>query len=194
MSLRSQRGFTLMEIMASMSATAVVIGAASALLLRCFTWYDELSAKIAINRHARETYDILSLGGKSSSTGNDGTQNVYGIEERKQKPSGSQRSNYALQYKSNNLTLTPDIVSSMTIACVSPKNPLPDCGAGNKTVTGWIGNNMTLNDGSRSVSGDTVEVTFIIANPFQVQRAKGPAVFAETYHAIFTYNREENDP
>lgn len=194
MTLRSQRGFTLMEIMASMSATAVVIGAASALLLRCFTWYDELSAKIAINRHARETYDVLSLGGKASSSGNDGTQNVYGIRERKTKPAGSQRSNYAFQYVSNGKTLTPDKVSSMTIACKSPNNPLPDCGAGNKTVTGWIGDNMTLDDGASSISGYTIRVTFTIVNPFQVQRAKGPAVFAEVYHAVFTENREENDP
>jgi prepilin-type N-terminal cleavage/methylation domain-containing protein len=192
--LSSQHGFTLIEVMASTSATAVVIAAATAFLLKFLGWYDELSSRIAINRHARETYEVLSLGARSTSNGNDGTKNVYGIRERFAKPSGSQRSNYAFSYTSNNITLTPDTVASMTIACVSTKNPLPDCGSGNKTVTGWIGSNMTLSTSSHSVSGKTVEVTFTVMNPFQVQRAVGPALFAENYHAVFTFNREEDDP
>jgi hypothetical protein len=105
-----------------------------------------------------------------SSNGNDGTKNVYGIRERHGKPSGGQRSNYAFQYASNNITLTPDKVADMTVACVSTANPLPDCGSGSKTVSGWIGGDMTLNDTSRSVLGLTVEVTFTVFNPFQVQR------------------------
>jgi prepilin-type N-terminal cleavage/methylation domain-containing protein len=192
--MKSQRGFTLMEVLASTTATAVVIAAATTFLLRFLAWYDELSAKIAINRHARETYEVLSLGGRYSSNGNDGTPNLYGLRERQQKPGGSQRSNYALQYKSNNLTLTPDMIATMSITCVSPANPLPDCGGGTKTVTGWIGDDIQMNDGNRSVSGNTVEVTFTVMNPYEVQRAQSPATFAETYNAIFTYNREENDP
>lgn len=192
--LSSQRGFTLMEVMVSTSATAVVIAAASAFLLKFLSWYDELSARIAINRHARETFDVLALGGRAATSGNDGTKNVYGIRERLNKPSGAQRTNYALSYKSNNITITPDTIGTMTIACVSANNPLPDCGGGNKTVKGWIGDNITLNDSSRSVSGKTVEVTFTIVNPYQVQRAVSPTLFAENYHAIFTYNREEDDP
>ena len=192
--LFSQRGFTLMEVMVSTSATAVVIAAASAFLLKFLTWYDELSARIAINRHARETFDVLALGARSATSGNDGTKNVYGIRGRFNKPSGSQRSNYALSYLSNNITITPDKVGTMTIACVSTGNPLPDCGSGSKTVTGWIGKGMTLNDSSRSVSDRTVEVTFTIMNPYQIQRAASPPQFAENYHAIFTLNREEDDP
>lgn len=194
MSLKDQRGFTLMEVLASTGATAIVIAAATAFLVKFVGWYDELSAKIAINRHARETYDMLSLGGLASTNGNDGTKNLYGVRERNKKPGGSQRNNYALRYVSNGLTLTPDTVASMTVACISPNIPLPDCGGGNKTVTGWIGDNMTLDDGPGSVTGNTVEVTFIVMNPFQVQRAESPTLFAETYRAIFTYNREENDP
>jgi prepilin-type N-terminal cleavage/methylation domain-containing protein len=194
MRLQRQRGFTLMEVMASTTATAVVIAAATAFLLHFLTWYAELTARIEINRHARETFELLSLGGISSSTGNDGTKNVYGLRERKTKPSGSQRVNYALSYVSNGLTLAPDKIGSMTITCVSTNNPLPDCGTGSKTVSGWIGDNMVLNDGARSVKANTLEVTFVIVNPFQIQRAKSPTLFAETYHAIFTENREENDP
>lgn len=194
--MRSQRGFTLMEVMVSTMATAVVIAAASAFLLRFLGWYDELSAKIAMNRHARETYDVFSLGGLASTTGNDGTKNVYGLRERFAVPGSSMRINYAIRYISNNLTLTPDLVAGMSITCTGTATPMPDCtsGSGTKTVTGWLGSHPQTNTASRSVSGKTVEVTFSIMNPFEIQRAVSPSVFAEKYHAIFTLNRDEDDP
>ena len=51
------------------------------------------------------------------------------------------RSNYALRYISNNLTLTPDMIASMTITCTGTDDPMPDCtpAAATKTVKGWIG-------------------------------------------------------
>ena len=62
-------------------------------------------------------------------------------------------------------------------------------------MTGWIGSDIKLNAGSRSVvEQPTVEVTFTITEPFETQRADGPAVFAETYHTVFTLNRDEDDP
>jgi prepilin-type N-terminal cleavage/methylation domain-containing protein len=194
--MRSQRGFTLMEVMVSTMATAVVIVAASAFLLRFLAWYDELSAKIAINRHARETYEVLSLGGLASTSGNDGTMNVYGLRGHFAAPTRSMRSEYSLRYISNNLTLTPDLTASMSIACTGTATPMPDCtsGAGTKTVKGWIGAAVNTNTASRSVSNKTMEVTFTIMNPFQIQRAVSPSVFAENYHAIFTLNRDEDDP
>ena len=194
--MRSQRGFTLMEVMVSSMATAVVIAAASAFLLRFLGWYDELSAKIAMNRHARETYEVLSLGGLASTTGNDGTMNVYGLRGHFTAPTRSMRSNYSLRYISNNLTLTPDLIASMSVTCTGTGVPLPDCtsGAGTKTVKGWLGSHPQTNTSSRSVSNKTVELTFTIMNPFEVQRAVSPSVFAENYHVIFTLNRNEDDP
>jgi len=194
--MKSQRGFTLMEVMVSTVATAVVIAAASAFLLRFLAWYDELSAKIAMNRHARETYEVFSLGGLAGTTGNDGTKNLYGLRERYAPPASSMRSNYALSYISNNLTLTPDLLAGMSITCTGTGTPMPDCssGSGTKTVTGWLGSDPQTNTGSRSVSGKTVEVTFTIMNPFEIQRAVSPSVFAENYHVIFTLNRNEDDP
>lgn len=194
--MKSQRGFTLMEVMVSTMATAVVIAAASAFLLRFLAWYDELSAKIAMNRHARETYEVLSLGGLASTTGNDGTKNVYGLRERFAVPTSSMRTNYSLRYISNNLTLTPDLISGMSITCTGTGTPMPDCtsGSGTKTVTGWLGSHPQTNTSTRSVSNKTVEVTFAIMNPFETQRAVSPSVFAENYHFIFTLNRNEDDP
>jgi len=194
--MKSQRGFTLMEVMASTMATAVVIAAASAFLLRFLAWYDELSAKIAMNRHARETYDVFSLGGLSSTSGNDGTKNVYGLRERFAVPTSSMRTNYSIRYISNNLTLTPDLIASMSVTCTGTGVPLPDCtsGAGTKTVKGWLGSHPQTNTASRSVSNKTVELTFTIMNPFEVQRAVSPSLFAENYHVIFTLNRNEDDP
>src|SRR5581483_5622571 len=125
----------------STMATAVVIAAASAFLLRFLGWYDELSSRIAINRHARETYDVLSLGGIASTTGNDGTTNVYGLRGHFAAPTSSMSSNYSLRYISNNLTLTPDLMASMSITCTGTATPMPDCtsGGGTKTVKGWLG-------------------------------------------------------
>lgn len=183
-----------MEVMVSTGATAVVIAAATAFLLKFIGWYDELTARIAINRHARETYEVLALGGRSSSGGNDGTKNIYGIRGRFDNPGGTQRNNYAFSYKSNNITVTPDMIAPQSMTCIGTANPLPDCGSGSKVVRGWIGTNMTLNDSSRSVSGRTVEVTFNIVNPYQIQRASSPAQFAENYHTIFALNRDEDDP
>jgi type II secretory pathway pseudopilin PulG len=194
--MRSQRGFTLMGVMVSTMATAVVIAAASAFLLRFLAWYDELSAKIAMNRHARETYEVFSLGGLASTTGNDGTKNVYGLRERFAPPTSSMRTNYSVRYISNNLTLTPDLIAGMSLTCTGASVPLPDCtsGGGTKTVTGWLGSHPQTNTSSRSVSNKTVEVTFTIMNPFEIQRAVSPSVFAENYHVIFTLNRNEDDP
>lgn len=194
--MKSQRGFTLMEVMVSTMATATVIAAATAFLLRFLGWYDELSARIAINRHARETYELLSLGGVASTTGNDGTKNVYGLRGHFAAPTRSMRSEYSLRYISNNLTLTPDLMAGMNITCTGTAVPIPDCtsGAGTKAVKGWIGAAVNTNTSSRSVSNKTVEVTFTIMNPFQIQRAVSPSAFAENYHAIFTFNRDEDDP
>src|ERR1700761_8762634 len=87
-SLSRQRGFTLIEMMASIGGTAIIIAAATAFLLRFIGWYSELSARIAMNRHARETYELLAYGGQSRSTGNDGTTNLYGLRGIKRAPPG----------------------------------------------------------------------------------------------------------
>jgi prepilin-type N-terminal cleavage/methylation domain-containing protein len=193
--MQRQRGFTLIELMFAAAATAVVIWAATGFLLKAMGWYDELSAKIEINRHARETFDVLAYGGYSTGAGNDGTKNVYGIRGSNQAPAvPGLRKNYALQYTDNKLTLTPDLSAPMSIFCVSPANPMPDCGGGQKTVQGWLGADFVVNSGARSVANATVEVTMTIIDPYEIQRAQNPATFADTYRTVFTLNRNENDP
>lgn len=194
--MNTQRGFTLIELMAASAATAIVILATSAFMLKALSWYDELSAKIEINRHARETYDTIALGGRSSSTGNDGTKNLYGLRGRFSAPSSGLRQNYALRYRSNNLTLMPDSFAAMSVPCTAAGQPLPDCADGSsiKSVQGWLGDDIQINNSSRSVAGRTVEVTIALTDPFQAQRAKSPSQFSQTYRAIFTLNREEGDP
>lgn len=77
--MRRQRGFTLIEGMVSATASGIVVLAATAFMLKALAWFDELSAKIEINRHARETYDLLAYGAQSSSPGKDGTKNIYSL-------------------------------------------------------------------------------------------------------------------
>jgi prepilin-type N-terminal cleavage/methylation domain-containing protein len=199
---RRQRGFTLIELMFAAAATAIVIFAATGFLLKALSWYDELAAKIEINRHARETFDVLAYGGYSASTGKDGTKNIYGIRGSNKAPgAGGLRKNYALQYTDNKLTLTPDFSANMSVTCVSAGNPVTDCAAGGPkgpgskvTVQGWLGDDFVVNAGPRNVAGLTVEVTMTIMNPYEIQRATNPASFVDTYRTVFTLNRNENDP
>jgi prepilin-type N-terminal cleavage/methylation domain-containing protein len=199
---RRQRGFTLIELMFAAAATAIVILAATGFLLKALNWYGELAAKIEINRHARETFDVLAYGGYSASTGNDGTKNVYGLRGSHQAPGAANlRNNYSLKYRDNNLTLTPDFSAPMTVTCESAGDPMPDCGASgpkgpgaNLTVKGWLGDDFVMNSGTRTVANMTTEVTMTIMDPYEIQRAQNPATFADTYRTIFTLNRNESDP
>jgi prepilin-type N-terminal cleavage/methylation domain-containing protein len=193
---KRQSGFTLIELLATSAATAVVILAATAFMLKALSWFDDLSAKIEMNRHARETFSLLAFGGVSTSSGNDGTKNVYGIRGSFRQPGNGLRSNAALQYTKNNLTLTPDKFASMTVTCTGAGTPIPDCAnaSSTQTIAGWIGKDIQLAAGGVSVNGLTVNVTFTITDPFQAQRADGPSVFTDTYHTVFTLNRNEDDP
>ena len=194
--MKNQRGFTLIELLAASAATAIIILAASAFMLKSLNWFDELSAKIEINRHARQTYNLLAYGGMSASTGKDGTKYLYGIRGRKQQPSNGLRdSTDALQYDSNKLTLTPDKFAAMTVKCTATGLPVPDCTTGaNQSVGGWIGSDIQLADSNNGVNDLTTAVTFTITDPFQAQRADSPRQFTEVYRTVFTLNRDEDDP
>lgn len=192
-----QRGFTLVELMAASAATAVVILAASAFMLKSLSWYDELAAKIEINRHARETYNLLAFGGMSAIVGKDGTKYLYGMRGRKTSPTGGQRTtSNALQYTNNKLTLTPDSFATMSVTCTGVGTPIPDCKDNHsaQSVSGWIGSDIKLDDGPKGVNNLTAEVTFTISDPFEAQRATGTTLFTSTYYTSFTFNRDEDDP
>lgn len=194
----NQRGFTLIEVLMASSATAVVIAAATGFMLKGLGWYDELAAKVEMNRHARETYDVMAYGGKGISAGKDGTKFLYSFRGMNKAPGpASMRTNTnALQYTSNKLTITPDLFTTMTIACTGKNLPVPDCkdNHSNQSVNGWIGSDMTLDGGPKSVNNLTVNVTFVITDAFEAQRANAPAQFSDTYRAIFSLNRDEDDP
>lgn len=193
---KRQSGFTLIELLAASAATGVVILAATAFMLKALTWFDELNAKIEMNRHARETFDLLAYGGNSSSTGDDGTKYLYGVRGSNQEPNSGLRSNGALRYSNNNLTLTPDKFAAMTVTCTGASTPIPDCAnsASTKTVQGWIGSDIQMDAGGKSINNLTVNVTFTITDAFEAQRAKGPSAFTDTYRTVFTLNRNEDDP
>lgn len=194
---RRQAGFTLIELLATSTATGVVMLAATSFMLKSLSWFDELNAKIEINRHARETFDLLAYGGVSASTGKDGTKNVYGVRGSNKEPKdGLRTSANALQYTNNNLTLLPDRFATITVVCTGDGTPVPDCkdNHSSQAVAGWIGSDIKLDAGGKSINDLTVNVTFTITNPFQAQRAVGPAAFTDTYRTVFTLNRKEDDP
>ena len=197
--MRSQSGYTLIELLAASAATAVIIAAGTGFMLKALAWYDDLSGRIEINRHARESYDLLAFGGKSAALGKDGTHNVYGLRGSNKAPPNGLRSNGALQYTNNKLTLTPDQFSPVTIVCSGSGVPIPDCksnkGPGaTQTIKGWIGSDVTLDAGAKSVNNQTVAVSLTVTNPLEAQRAFSPSQFTDTYNAIFSLNRNEDDP
>ena len=191
--MKHQAGFTLVELMMSAVAAGIVMLAAGGFMLRALGWYDELSAKIEMNRHAREVYRVMAYGGKAATTGNDGTKYVYGVRGRSAAPAAGMRTNYAFSYTSNQLTLAPDTMAAMTVTCTSATAPLADCGTGPKTVAGWMAADVTVAK-SYTIADDTVEVLIPIMSPYQVQRAKAVGEFTDVYRAIFTLNRMESDP
>lgn len=190
----NQRGFTIMELMTASLAMGVVILAASAFMLKALGWYDEISSKIEINRHARETFDFFAFGGLSPTAGKDFTYNVYGINGHNKPPPGPQRTQGALSYTSNKLTLTPDVFSPMTVTCKGPANPIPDCGGGAQTIRGWLGSDVQMKPKSPDMGNGWVMVTITVTDPFESQRAKAPASFTDTYTTAFVFNLDESDP
>ena len=192
---KTQAGFTLIEVMIASVASMAVIAPAIAVMFHAFDWYAEIQSQIALNREARQAFDLIGMGAKSVTTGNDGFLYLYGLRGRDVAPVGTLRSNYALQYQSNNLTANGDSVASMTVTCTAAAVPLPDCaGTETKTVAGWIGKDLSLNIASRSVVGRTVETMVTITDPFQAQRAVNPASASESYRTVFTLNRDIVDP
>jgi prepilin-type N-terminal cleavage/methylation domain-containing protein len=191
----AQAGFTLIEVMIASVASMAVIAPAIAIMFQSFNWYAEIQSQIALNREARQAFDLIGNGAKSIPNGNDGKPYLYGVHGRKAAPAGTLRSNYTLQYQSNNLTTTGDSIASMTVTCTAAGMPLPDCvGGETKTVAGWIGSDLSLNAANRSVTGRTVETMVTISDPFQAQRAPNPAFASQTYRTIFTLNRDIADP
>ena len=190
-----QRGFTLFELMTAAVAGGTVILAVNAFLFKAYDWISELQAKVEINRHARETLNLLMLGGVSATAGNDASKNVYGINGRSSAPASGLRSNYAVQYRSNNLTLSPDKFAPMTVTCTGAATPLPDCvSTETKSVQGWLGSDVQINSATRMVANRTVEVSTVITDPFEAQRGTAPTQFSEKYRTILTLNTTEPDP
>ncbi len=191
----AQAGFTLIEVMIASVASMAVIAPAIAVMFSAFNWYAEIQSQIALNREARQAFDLVGNGAKMNGNGNDASPYLYGMRGRKAAPGGTLRSNYTLQYQSNNLTATGDSIAGMTVTCTSAGVPLPDCvGTETKTVAGWVGDDLSLNTASRSVTGRTVETMVTISDPFQAQRTPNSASASATYRTIFTLNRDIADP
>jgi prepilin-type N-terminal cleavage/methylation domain-containing protein len=190
-----QAGFTLLEVMIASVASMAVIAPAIAVMFNAFDWYAQIQSAIAINREARQVMDVIGNGAHMTVTGNDGRPEAYGIRGRQAPPSGTLRSNYTLQYQSNNFTVNGDSLASLTITCTAIGQPLPDCpsAGSSRTVAGWIGNDVSLST-NRSPANRTVEVTVTITDPFQAQRAVNSASATESYRTSFTLNRDMADP
>jgi Tfp pilus assembly protein PilW len=193
----SQAGFTLLEVMIASVTSMFVIMPALVFMFRSYDWYSSVESELMLNRKARQVLDLIGNGARGTTNGTDGSPNVYGLRGRHAAPAASSlRSNYSLQYTSNNLTISGDTFATLTITCTGSAAPLPDCGSSGqtKTVTGWIGNAFNVNSSTLSAAWRTVGVTVTLTDPFQAQRADDPATATQTYRTLFTLNRDTTDP
>jgi hypothetical protein len=193
----AQTGFTLIEVMIASVTSMFIIMPALVFMFRSYDWYASVESELMLNRKARQVFDLIGNGAKASTNGADGLPYLYGIHGRNAAPAApSLRSNYTLQYASNNMTVTGDSVAAMTVTCRAAGAPMPDCSAAgdSKTVAGWIGNDFSIDASSGSVNSRTVEVTLTLTDPFQAQRADNPATATQTYRTLLTLNRDTPDP
>ena len=194
---KAQAGFTLLEVMIASVTSMFVIMPALVFMFRSYDWYTSMESELTLNRKARQVFDLLANGAKSSVNGFDGMPYYYGIHGRKSLPTvASLRSNYTLQYSSNHMTMLGDSIATMTVTCTGAGAPMPDCAAAGdtKTVAGWIGNDFTMDGLTRNVDSRTAEVMLTLTDPFQAQRADNPATATQTYRTLFTLNRDTGDP
>jgi hypothetical protein len=194
---RAQAGFTLVEVMIASVTSMFVIMPALVFMFRSYDWYASVASELMLNRKARQVFYLIGNGAKSAVNGSDGMPYLYGIRGRKAAPAAtSLRSNYTLQYSSNQMTTTGDSIASMTVTCTGAAAPMPDCAAAGdtKTVAGWVGADFTIDASTRSIASRTVEVMLTLTDPFQAQRAKNPATATQTYRILFTLNRDTADP
>src|SRR4051812_6806264 len=94
-----QSGFSLLEVMIASVASMAVIAPAIAVMFHAFDWYAEIRSQIALNREARQAFDLIGNGAKASTNGTDATPYLYGVRGRNAAPGGTLRTNYTLQYQ-----------------------------------------------------------------------------------------------
>ncbi|MBP2295469.1 prepilin-type N-terminal cleavage/methylation domain-containing protein [Azospirillum rugosum] len=86
-----QRGFTLIELMVAGTLGLILMIVVGGILTDTLRYADAISSRIALNRHAREIFDVLALGASNananlnSGTGSDpspGFRYVFGLRSR----------------------------------------------------------------------------------------------------------------
>ena len=196
-----QRGFTLIELMIASTITFLLALVCAALLQQSADLHAGVDARLKLNAHARQTFDVMGNGGAAASgiAGTDGTRSIYGLRANYSAPTGSSvREDYRLKWASNGLQVNGDTMAPVNVTCKAVAVPLPDCGAAgeSKTVSGWLGANPALNAGARSVRNPiegqrmTVETSITLTHPYWAPKTKTPAQATDSYRNIFTMNRE----
>lgn len=58
-----ERGFTLVEVMVAATTGLILMAAVGGVLLDSLRFADSISSRVALNRHAREIFELLAFGG-----------------------------------------------------------------------------------------------------------------------------------
>ncbi len=195
----SQRGFILMDQLASVTGAAMVLLSLTALVVGSSTFLARMDSKLAFNKQARQAYSIILDGGKDikGGPGNDGSPYAYGLRSRKG-AFGKPVTNYRIDLTTNGITIKGDQVSPETLDCVAKYDPVGECNnAGDSfTIDGWIDGDFTLfEDNLRSSHERTTEVYIRLISPELLKDGSDPAIrLSESYRNIASLNREIADP
>jgi Tfp pilus assembly protein PilW len=186
---RRQAGFTMMELMIATTLGMTLLTVALTLLNQSLEMAAEMEGRLRLNAQARSVFVVLSDGGRNiTASGTDGTNEVYGLRRRQTATAGGFRQDYRLNYANNGLTLDGDTLATVTVDCNGTADPLPDCtgAADSETVTGWLGEDVTVENDARSVWDRTVETEFTLVNPYLVRRRRvANSQTIDRYQTIF---------
>jgi len=194
---KTQAGFTLIEVMIASVASWQMIAPAIAVSSMPSTRYAEIQSQIALNREARQAFDLIATAPNPSRTATTPSPICTAMRAAQRGARSTLPVElFAFAISEQQSHRNGDSVASMTVTCSADGVPLPDCiGTESKTVAGWIGKDLSLSTASRSVVGRTVETNGDVNR--SVSNASGPSIplsQAKPTARFFTLNRDIADP
>lgn len=194
-------GFTLAEAMIAGALGIALILPGFRLLQAAYGLVVAAQTVALTNAAARQSFTLLADGTSVSSNVEVASASglasargfgiVEGLRSRQTTPAGSSlRVANQFTLSDGSLQATGDTLSPLSIQCLGPAMPHPDClGTETLTVAGWIGAPPVVTPPSAQIgAGKTAAVSVVITNPFGAQRAKDSASATQRYRMMFNLN------
>jgi hypothetical protein len=192
-----ETGFTLPEAMVASLLTLMIAIPGFMMLRQASDYALAMRSRMVLNAQARQVWTLLgsgsgNLSGSTNQADAYGLSYVRGLRSLPAAPTGSTlRTAGQFVLPDTPLSLAGDAFPSVTITCVAPANPIPDCSSTEShTIGGWLGSDPAI--AAAGTGGDaTVGVVLTLTDPFQAVRPRvAPPSATERYRTVFTLNSE----